>query len=173
MNSGDSWTTYSDATNITKPYVSGSSATAFYSGARMRNATTYQIPTLNCPRSIVDLYTTSSAPNGNKQLFAPVALLTIDEFSFAGSGMRASYGSPYHANSYLRSGSAFWSLSPLSRSSDGSARGFHLLASGYPSSSPVNNTYGVRPAISLKSGTATSSGSGTAADPWVVTAPSP
>ncbi|MEE0887595.1 MAG: hypothetical protein U0L97_00085 [Candidatus Saccharimonadaceae bacterium] len=35
----------------------------------------------------------------------------------------------------------------------------------------VDNMYGVRPAISLKSGTTVASGTGIATDPWIVTVP--
>ena len=170
MNSGSSWTTYSDTTSITTPYTSGDSATIFYFGSHMRNRSTYQTPSLGCPRSTVDLYTTSSASNGNKKLTNPIALITADEASFAGSGTSAAAnGSTYHANSFLRSGSSFWLLSPDFRVSTGYADVFHLYSSGYLNSYLyVNYSLGVRPAISLAQGTNISSGSGTATDPWEV-----
>ena len=171
LNTGTSWTSpMSDNTNVNNPYVSRTYGnTAYYFGARIRNRTTAQKPTLTCPRSNADLYTTSSATNGNKQLGKPVALLTADEMSFAGSGSpTASDGSGYNANSYLYSGSSFWLLSPGTRSSDGGAGGFYLYSNGDLSSYYVYLTFGVRPAISLVHGTTIYSGSGTATDPWVV-----
>ena len=158
----------SDSTTIV-PYGT-SSVTVYHFGAYTRNSNSAQTPTLTCPRSTVDLYTTSSASNGNKQLSKPVALLTADEMSFAGSGSSvASNGSGYSANSYLRSGSVFWLLSPNYRASNGFANEFYLSSGGNLNGYSVNSTYGVRPVISLVSGTTISSGSGTATDPWVVT----
>lgn len=150
------------------PYGS-SGMTVYYFGAYARNMSAAQTPTLECPRGVVDIYSTTTASGGNGQLSKPAALLTADELSFAGSG--SSTGSTYNANSYLRSGNSFWLLSPNSRSSDGIAYEFTLLSDGYLDNRRVNYTYGVRPAISLKPGTTATSGTGIATDPWVVTAP--
>ncbi len=166
--SSSSTSVISDSTNINTPYATATSGnTVYYFGSYVRTRTTSDKPTLGCPRSGADLYTTSSASNGNKQLGKPAALLTADEAAFAGSG----YGSsttPYHANSYLRSGSYFWLMSPVYRDSYGGARGSNLYSSGYLSYDYVYGSEGVRPAISLTSGTAATSGTGTAADPWIV-----
>ena len=163
LNSGTSWTTpMSDSTTV-------STSTTYYAGAYIRNMTTTLPPSLTCSRSGADLYTTSSASNGNKQLSKPAALLTADEASFAGSGRsNASQGSSYHANSFLRSGSTFWLLSPYTRVSNGRADGFLLHSGGDLSANGVRSAYGVRPAISLTSGTMAASGTGTATDPWIV-----
>jgi hypothetical protein len=139
--------------------------------------TTAQNPSLTCAkygsvdRSTVDLYTTSSASNGNKKLTNPIALITADEASFAGSGSSfAADGSDYHSNSFLNSGSSFWLLSPGSRDWSGYAIVFALGSDGNLSYDDyVSNPLGVRPAISLTRGTKISSGSGTATDPWEVT----
>ena len=149
-----------------------SGMTVYYFGAYTRNMNTAQAPTLNCPRGTVDLYSVSGASTGNGQLTKPASLLTADELSFAGSGRStASQGSSYNANSFLRSGSYFWLLSPFGRTSDGSAFEFRLGSNGTLGNNNVGITNGVRPAISLTSGTTAASGSGTATDPWVVTAP--
>ena len=167
IRSSDSSTSViSDSTTIV-PYGK-SDMTEYYFGSYVRTKTTSDKPTLGCPRSNADLYTTSSATNGNKQLEKPVALITADEAAFAGSGCSSST-TPYHANSYLRSGSYFWLLSPDFRASLGYARGFVLYSDGHINYSNVNGAYGVRPAISLVSGTTISGGSGIATDPWVVT----
>ena len=100
----------------------------------------------------------------------PAALLTSDEAALAGSG-RDKSTTPYHANSFLRSGSNFWSFSPDYRNPSGLAVGFYLSSNGSLSDYFVNYANGVRPVISLISGTIASSGSGTATDPWVVDAP--
>ena len=163
-----SGTQITGSTTISTPYTSGSSATQYNFGSRIRvgYGSTVKSPTLTCPRSVADLYTTSSASNGNKQLSKAAALLTADEVSLAGSGY--SNILPYHANSYLRSGSYFWLLSPNYRNSNGYAVGFYLHSGGNLYYGNVYSSYGVRPAISLNSGTEAASGSGTAADPWIV-----
>ena len=173
VNYGSSWATYDDSTSISTPYTSGSSATVFYFGARMRNRSTAQTPTLGCPRSTVDLYTTKNASNGNKQLGDyPIALLTADEASFAGSGSpAASQGSSYNTNSYLRSGSYFWLLSPNIRNPNGYAIVFYLSSSGDLGGDSVYSTFGVRPAISLNPGMVITAGNGTATSPWEVDYP--
>ena len=175
MNTDTSWTTpLAESTSGIVTYgTSTSSITVYYFGPYMRTRTTYQSPTLACAkysnvdRSTVDLYTTSSASNGNKQLNKPAALLTADESAFAGSGYDSSI-TPYHANSYLRSGSYFWLLSPSYRHSSGYVRGFDLRSDGRLGDSYAYSAYGVRPAISLTSGTVAVSGTGAATDPWIV-----
>jgi hypothetical protein len=153
------------------PYGS-SDMTVYYFGAYARNMSAAQTPTLECPRGVVDIYSTTTASGGNGQLSKPAALLTADELSFAGSGSStATNGSTYNANSYLRSGDYFWLLSPRRRYSNGYAYEFALSSSGYLYGNRVYNAYGVRPAISLKPGTTATSGTGIATDPWVVTAP--
>ena len=164
--SKSSTTVIGDSTTIV-PYGT-SKMTEYYFGSYVRTQTTSDKPTLGCPRSNADLYTASSATNGNKQLGRPVALITADEAAFAGSGYSNST-TPYHAKSYLRSGSLFWLLSPDHRSSSGSAFVFYLNQNGYLYGGyGVNNAFGVRPVISLVSGTTPTSGAGTATDPWVV-----
>lgn len=166
-------TAFSDTAGATAlttipPYAS-SNATMYF-GSYIRVTSSTNKPTLNCPRSTVDLYryvTTSTTSYTSNELKYPVALLTADEAAIAGSGYGSS-STPYHANSYLRSGSNFWLLSPIYRSSSGDASGFRLSSSGGLSSSSVNSAYGVRPAISLTSGTVVASGTGTATDPWIV-----
>ena len=179
MNTSTSWTTpLAESSTIAATYGT-SGLQAYYFGAYPRNMSTAQPPSLTCAtkgsvdRSTVDLYRYVANSTGvSNELKYPVALLTADEMSFAGSGRStASQGSSYHANSYLRSGSLFWLLSPYLRYSGGNAVGFHLSSNGTLNINGVGSANGVRPAISLTSGTTAASGSGTATDPWVVTAP--
>ncbi len=180
MNTSTSWTSpLAESTIIASTYGT-SGQQDYYFGAYPRNTQTSQPPSLTCgnrysqiDRSTVDLYRYVSGSTGaSNELKYPAALLTADEVAFAGSGgSTASQGSAYHYNSYLRSGSAFWLLSPYNRSSDGIARGFSLGSGGDFIGYFVYDRNGVRPAISLASGTTATSGSGTAADPWVVEAP--
>ena len=164
-------TRLSDDTKVI-PY--GTTGMQLYSyGSRARNLSKTQTPSLTCPRGQVDLYSTTTASGGNGQLAQPVALLTADEMSFAGSGSStAANGSTYHAKSFLRSGSFFWLLSPSYRNTSGSANEILLYTNGALNNNLVNVTFGVRPVISLTSGTTITGGSGTATDPWTVAAPS-
>ena len=146
-----------------------SGMTIYRFGAFARNMSTSQNPTLTCPRGIVDNYSTTTASGGNGQLNYPVALLTADEASFSGSGSStATNGSAYHYNSFLRSGSTFWLLSPSSRDSSGRAVGFALGSGGNLGNGYVLDAHGVRPVVSISHETNVTGGTGTAADPWTV-----
>ena len=164
-----------DNDNIVTPYYHDLTGTTQYdSGAYFRNYALYtsKTPSLGCPRNIADVYTIKTINNngdvntygGNGQLEKPVALLTTDEVSFAGSG----YSPSHNINSYLRSGSLFWLLSPGGRTVLGDAFGFDLYSGGQFEIMYVSQNRGVRPAISLASGTTYVSGVGTAVDPWVI-----
>lgn len=168
---------YSDTTIKTElseisPYATSG---AMYFGAYGRNinaASAKKTPSLTCPRGIVDTYSVSGDSTGNGQLAKPVALLTADEVSFAGSGRSTgSQGSSYNANSYLRSGDSFWLLSPDYRHPLGYANGFALSSDGFLNGNSVSVSLGVRPAISLKPGTQYIDGFGTATDPWIIKMP--
>ena len=155
-------------------------ASAYNFGAYVRNKVangTHNV-TLSCARSTVDLYTTSSAGVGNGQLNKPVALITADELSLSGSGGNggssvATMASNYNVNSFMRSGSDFWSLSPYRVDSyPGLAEMGVMDAGGTINYTSANfNLVGIRPVISFVDGTTIASGSGTATDPWVVAAP--
>ena len=142
-----------------------------YFGAYTRNIGTSKVPGLGCSKSTVDVYSTSTSAGGNGQLAAPVALITADEASFAGSGSQtANQGSGYNANSFLRTGSNFWTMSPYYRYGS-YAYNFYLNTTGYMQNGRIDTAYGIRPVISLQEGTEATSGTGTATDPWVVVAP--
>ncbi|MBO4276447.1 hypothetical protein J5868_01955, partial [Candidatus Saccharibacteria bacterium] len=154
----------------TLPY---SSSTTEYNyaafGARVRSYTIAgATPSYACPRSTVDLYRYVVGSTGtSNELKYPAALLTADEVALAGSGWGAS-STNYSAQSFLRSGSHFWLLSPHSRDSSGIANVFILNSGGLLYLDMFNYSYGVRPAISLIPGTIISGGSGIATDPWTV-----
>ncbi|MBR2766746.1 hypothetical protein IKD67_01520 [Candidatus Saccharibacteria bacterium] len=157
------------------PYATSGATMYFGPYTRVVNATSASTnrPSLNCQRSTVDLYRYVAGSTGvSNRLKYPVALITADEAAFAGSGYSSST-TPYHAKSYLRSGSAFWLLSPSYRRPNGYASGFNLHPDGHLACPYVSSTDGVRPAISLKPGSMAVSGSGTAADPWIVNLPNP
>lgn len=172
LNTGNSWTTsLPDTTNIVTYGTSGM-ANYYFGSAIRTNSSVAWPPSLSCPRNVVDLYTTSEASDGNKQLSVPAAVLTADEASLAGTGSNnASYGSAYSYNTYLRANNYSWMLSPGYRSTDGQVSGGRLSYTGYAGGSPIYYTDSVRPAISLKSGVTPASGSGTATNPWVIETP--
>ena len=151
-----------------------------YSGAKdylfmaySRNMNINKTPSLRCPRDEADVYTISAADKnnnvdtygGNGQLKYPVALLTADEARFAGSA------TPYHYNSYLRSGYNFWLLSPRYRNSNGNVYGNYVDAVGYINNNGISYHFGVRPTISLIHLAVVSSGTGTAVDPFIISPP--
>ena len=141
-----------------------------YFGARNRHFVNDSVgPTLNCTRGDVDLYRYVSGSAGtSNQLKVPAALLTADEAALAGSGRSSGNPTAYNYNSFLRSGSTFWLLSPGHRYSNGNARGFFLYSNGYLDFDSVFNAYGVRPVVSISHETNVTGGTGTATDPWTV-----
>ena len=122
---------------------------------------TNKIPSLACVNEN-DRFTVSSE-NGNGVLTYPAALLTADEFVYAG----AVYGQG-NSNYYLYNNYSLWSLSP-SYFSSSNAETFNVNSAGYLSNHYTHNAYGVRPSISLKKGIKVElGGDGTAENPYVV-----
>ncbi len=157
-------------TNINDMQTTVSTSETVYFGAFNRHFVNNSIgPTLTCLRGAVDIYryVANSAGTSN-ELKYPVALLTADEAALAGSGRSSGNPTTYSSQSYLRSISSIWLLSPDLRYSTGDADGFILASNGYLSNGRVYNASGVRPAISLIPGTIITSGTGTATDPWMV-----
>ena len=111
--------------------------------------------TLDCP-NITDQFSLS---NNKAQLTYPVALLTHEELAI--------YGNSEAANQFRSVNAWYWDLSPNSSHNsntirgvedNGSVGGYHYT--GYSALA--------RPAITLKSSTKITSGSGSETDPWVV-----
>ena len=94
----------------------------------------------------------------NGRLPNPIGLVTADEAALAG----VTWNNP--KSSYLSTGQAYWTMSPSHFYSD-NAVVFRVIPSGSLDFDRVNNTYGVRPVINLKSAIAIS-GSGTTSDPF-------
>ena len=164
--------TLQNESSVSTQQYATSGVTRLNFGAHNRNLTTYQTPSLSCSRSTVDLYSTSSASGGNKQLLKPVALLTADEASFAGSGSQtATQGSSYNSKSFLNAGANFVLLSPSYRNTTGRTYMFRLNTNGYLASAYTSATNGMRPVISLNAGATPISGVGTATNPWVIKTP--
>ena len=120
-----------------------------------------RIPSLKCTNDN-DKFTVSSA-NGNGALIYPIALLTADEIVYAGAVWNQSNSSYYLYNN------TWW----LSMSPDyfygNYARVFCVRSTGSLLDYNYDeNSYGVRPSISLKAGTTAISGDGTATNPYVI-----
>jgi len=123
---------------------------------------TTQTPTLQCSNKSRDLFTVTSASEGNKKLTYPVGLITSDEVVFGGG-----FGGTNNSTYYLYTNQNYWTMSPYYY--DGShAYVFYVASNGYLSSDGVYDALGLRPVINLKSDTKMT-GSGSSSDPYVVT----
>ena len=141
-----------------------------YFGAYTRLYTN-QTPSYDCAAT-EDKFTVDTS-TGNGKLTHPIALMTADEVSFAGGLYGNSAPAWYYYNSAKGSstGSTLWWLLSPNGWYGSSASVFIVFGSslpGYLSNSGVNDTYGVRPAISLKSCTLYSTGNGSASDPYTI-----
>ena len=141
-----------------------------YFGAYTRLYTN-QTPSYDCAAT-EDKFTVDSS-TGNGKLTYPIALMTADEVSFAGGVYSKNAETWYYKNSSNGSstGSTLWWLLSPNGWYGSSASVFIVFGSslpGYLSNSGVNDTSGVRPAISLKSCVKTSGGNGSASDPYTI-----
>ena len=124
-------------------------------GSYKRNAVDFK-PSLSCSAANNELY----VGNG---LTYPVALLTADEITLAGSGRTG-----YSINSYLYTGSHWWSLSPWTFATN---MAYNSLMSGTSGNEILTYaastvSLGVRPAISIKNNMHIASGDGSYASPY-------
>ena len=135
----------------------GFNNSATYYSARDRNYNSR--PSLTCQNKN-DRFTVSSS-NGNGALKYPVALLTADEATLAGSGWDG-----YSYSNYLSTGQWWWTMSP--DRFDGSNSYIFYVESSLRNAGAYNSA-GVRPAVSLKPGTKFMiGGDGTANNPYIV-----
>jgi len=102
-------------------------------------------PSLKCVKKS-DRYTVKDTTNGNGLLSNPVGLITIDEVTFAG-GLHGLYNNTSY---YLYNGATYWSFTPYVWNSLGDEAIVWSVNSGKLNSGNVNDSYGVRPVISLK-----------------------
>ena len=114
-----------------------------------------------------------SVNNTEAKLKYPIALMTADEIAYAGGVRGEEAPMWYYTNSSLESstgGIGWWSLSPnYWRGSD--AYSWDVVSSEFPavlSDSGVNDLFGVRPAVSLKSCIQYSTGNGTSETPYEI-----
>ncbi len=167
----NSWTlgtNYGYGTNtnyysVSKRLISASSGSAGGTG-----------PSLICPNDNnggkLPKFTVSDTTYGNGALsgYAKVGLLTADEIAFAG-GAASTTNSTYYINGNANASSSYWWVLSPSVFYGYSARVWGV--SGYGSSlgfDYVLNGSGVRPSLSLVSDIKTTSGDGTATNPYKV-----
>ena len=141
-----------------------------YFGATTR-LDTNKTPTYDCATA-EDKFTADSS-TGNGKLKYPIALMTADEVAFAGGVDATNAETWYYYNSANKSstGSTWWWLLSPHFWDDRDAFVFGVDGSSSPgrlSSYRVGSTYGVRPAISLKSCVKTSGGDGSASAPYTI-----
>ena len=151
-----------------RTYTVSGSFTYFGANTRLE---TNKTPSYDCAAT-EDKFTADTS-TGNGKLTYPIALMTADEVSFAGGLWGTNAQTWYYYNSAKGSSTGeqwWWLLSPAT--GNGSyAYVFFVVGSSYPgflSSTYVSHTYGVRPAVSLKSCVKTSGGDGSASAPYTI-----
>ena len=128
--------------------------------ANLSSWKTTQNPTLQCANKERDLFTVTSANEGNKKLTYPVGLISSDEVVFAGG-----FGGTNNSTFYLYTNRIYWTMSP-SHTMD--AHVFVMNSNGgLDNYWLVHNGFGLRPVINLKADTKFS-GSGSESDPYIV-----
>ena len=141
-----------------------------YFGAYTR-LDTNKTPTYDC-EATEDKFTVDTS-TGNGKLTYPIALMTADEISFAGGVYGTNAPTWYYYNSANGSSTGdiwWWLLSPYCWNGS-NAYVFGVCGSsdpGYLSNGDVSDTFGVRPAVSLKSCVKTSGGNGSASEPYTI-----
>ena len=119
--------------------------------------------------NINDAFTLTGNSRGNGKLIYPVGLLTADEAVMAGGNT-----SNGNMSYYLYTGITQATMSPYGYLKGYSAEIFQINGDvgsgkyGLITTKWVNNTFGIRPVISLKAGTKFSGGTGIATDPYIV-----
>jgi len=173
----DNW--YKD--NLNTNYGKYLSTTAVYCNDRSTSDNTYfgaytrlktnKTPSYDCAAT-EDKFTADTS-TGNGKLTYPIALMTSDEVSFAGGLWGTNAQTWYYYNSAKGSstGSTWWWLLSPASGNVSYAYVFFVVGSsnpGFLSSTYVSHTYGVRPALSLKSCVKYESGNGSASDPYTI-----
>ena len=133
---------------------------------------TNKTPTYNCA-NIKDAF---SGSNSEAKLTYPIGLMTSDEITYAGGKTYTILPSPYawyylnSANGSITGSTLWWSLSPYRW--DGSGSGVWgvdgSVNPGYLDFILVDNSFALRPTISLKSCTKWASGDGSSSNPYII-----
>ena len=171
----DNWyaknmTSYTKYLSTTAVYCNDRTGNGNYFGAKTRLINN-NTPKYDC-EATEDKFTVDTS-TGNGKLTYPIALMTADEVSFAGGLWATNAPTWYYYNSANRSstGSTYWWLLSPDNWNGSHADVFSVGGSsdpGYLYYNYVNSTYGVRPAISLKSCVKTSGGDGSANAPYTI-----
>ena len=123
-------------------------------------------PSLVCPQDN-DKFTVDNK-KGNGKLTYPVGLITSDEGILSGFNTYSSNESDYlDISNYLYTGKNFWTFSAVGMNINSSAAVGNIGSDGGIHGSYVVAAIGVRPVVSLKSGTFVT-GSGTTSNPYIV-----
>ena len=165
-----------DANTIGNSYYSsygdlgyGTNATLYGASHRASWISNNPNPSLVCHNNN-DKFTVDGK-NGNGKLTNPVGLITLDEVILAGFNTEYSNISDYKdTTNYLYTNSDYWTFSPvllLDLRDYGLAFLGYVFKSGSVSFSSADVVNGVRPVVSLASGTLVT-GSGTTTNPYVV-----
>ena len=167
-----------DSVEIETPYSGTGTGTSNTNYGAYNRLYTNKAPTFKCTDKDNDLYTTPGSSEGNGALIVnnsndenyrdetptPIGLITADEVAFAG-GVSGSINTS-NTSYYLNNNAYYWDHVSARLASD--AYVFIVNSSGkLHDYGGVNNTWGVRPVINLKSAIAIS-GSGTTSDPFKV-----
>ena len=165
-------TNYGKYLSTTAVYCNDRSTSDNYEFGAYTRLDTNKTPTYDCATT-EDKFTVDTS-TGNGKLTYPIALMTADEVAFAGGVDATNAETWYYYNSANGSstGSTDWWLMSPDFWDDRDAFVFGVYGG---SSSPgrldsyrVGSTYGVRPAVSLKSCTLYSTGNGSASDPYTI-----
>ena len=132
---------------------------------------TNKTPTYDCTNDNDKFTVDASAGNG--KLIHPIALMTADEIAYAGGVYTTNAPMWYYTNSSLESSTDitdWWSLSPY-HWDGGTAYSWNVHGSFDPGNLDfidVSNSYGVRPAVSLKYCVQWQSGNGSSSSPYEI-----
>ena len=164
-------TNYGKYLSTTAVYCNDRSTSDNYEFGAYTRLDTNKTPTYDCATT-EDKFTVDTS-TGNGKLTYPIALMTADEVAFAGGVDATNAETWYYYNSANKSstGSTWWWLLSPHFWDDRDAFVFGVDGSSSPgrlSSYRVGSTYGVRPAISLKSCVKTSGGDGSANAPYTI-----
>ena len=159
---------YCNDRSVTNGTYSTGSSFDYAARTRLRSN---KAPSYDCTAT-EDKFTVDTS-TGNGKLTYPIALMTADEVNFAGGLFVTNAPTWYYYNSASGSstGSTWWWLLSPNNWNGSYAYVFVVLGSsnpGYLHGNYVGSTYGVRPAISLKSCIKYSTGDGSAGTPYTI-----
>ena len=146
----------------------GTNVTLYGAAHRSSYTSNNPNPSLICQNEN-DKFTVDSK-NGNGALTNQVGLITLDEVVLAGFNTYYSNSSDYNEiKNYLFTNSSYWTSSPVILSSNVNAFIGSVDIPSYVNYNHVYYNLGVRPVVSLASGTlVNSNGDGTSANPYIV-----